>query len=73
MMSEEGERQTLLEYVEQKLNIKEENPLIETKRIIDKGFSAINKKSLLRFVYLIIDTTLTSTRVDFKPSRIGLT
>lgn len=59
--------------MEQKLNIIEEDPLIETKRNIDKSFTGPVKKSLLRYVFIVIDTTQTSTRVDFKPSRIGVT
>lgn len=73
MISEETDKRSLIDYVEQKLNIKEENPLIEAKKIVDKGYQSTSKKSLLRFVYLIVDTTATSTRVDFKPSRIGIT
>ncbi|KAL4506989.1 hypothetical protein ABPG72_001410 [Tetrahymena utriculariae] len=70
---EEADRRSIIDFVEQKLNIKEENPLIQAKKIIDKGYTSTSKKSLLRFVYIIVDTTQSSTRVDFKPSRIGLT
>lgn len=59
--------------MEKKLNIKEDDPLIEAKRAIDKGYASSGRKSLLRYVFLVVDTTQTSTHVDFKPSRIGLT
>lgn len=73
MMEEEGNWQTLMKFVEEKLNIREEDPLLEMKRTVDKGFENVHQKSLLRRVYIIIDTSQTCTRVDFKPSRIGLT
>lgn len=63
----------MIDFVEEKLNIKEEDPLIEEKRAIDKGYASTGRKNLLRYVFLVVDTTQTSTHVDFKPSRIGLT
>lgn len=56
-IEESTDRQSLMDFVLQKLNIQEEDPLIEMKRTVDKGYSVTSKKSLLRYVYLVVDTT----------------